>query len=49
MSVLTGCMLETNFWFQIRLTEVQRLSVKSKAKEKVGGFFSEVKTIAHFL
>lgn len=39
MSVLTGCTLETNFWFQIRLTEVQRLSVKSKTKEKVGGFF----------
>lgn len=44
MSVLT----ETNFWFWIRLTKVQRLSVKSKINEKVGGFFSEVKNNCSF-
>lgn len=44
MSVLT----ETNFWFRIRLTKVQRLSVKSKTNEKVGGFFSEVKNDGSF-
>lgn len=38
MSVLTG-MLEMCFWFRIRLTKVQRLTVKSEINETVGGFF----------